>query len=313
MIVVRRFSCAILAALLLPLLAGEAAAQSAWPEECKLHRLASFPMTAHGLSFTVPIKINGIEKKFLIDTGGYASTINESVAIKMGIPLKKIIGVQHMDVAGKSAQYFATVNSFEIGGFKGENFSFVANAMGGGEYFDGTLSPNFLRAFDVELDFANQTMTLFKPHACAGRAVYWTPAYLSLPMRITEAGHMRIRVTLDGKELDAVPDTGSSDSIMALGDADSLFGLKPDSEGVTRTEAIASPSGGTLNSYNYGFKALSLGEITINHPNVLLYAGSNVLRSEGAELILGMSELRFLHLYLAYHERELYISVGEKH
>ena len=177
--------------------------------------------------------------------------------------------------------------------------------MGGGEYFDGTLSPNFLRAFDVELDFANQTMTLFKPHACAGRAVYWTPAYLSLPMRITEAGHMRIRVTLDGKELDAVPDTGSSDSIMALGDADSLFGLKPDSEGVTRTEAIASPSGGTLNSYNYGFKALSLGEITINHPNVLLYAGSNVLRSEGAEVNLGMSELRFLHLYLAVQQRVL--------
>ena len=39
----------------------------------------------------------------------------------------------------------------------------------------------------------------------------------------------------------------------------------------------------------------------------------SILRSEGTPFVLGMSELRFLHLYLAYKERELYISVGEKH
>ena len=269
-------------------------------------------MTAHGSSFTVPIKINGVEKKFLIDTGGYANTINESVAINLGIPLHKIIGVQHVDISGKSAQYFATADTFEIAGFKGRNFSFVANATGGGDYFDGTISPNFLRAFDVELDFVNQTMTLFKPHPCTGRAVYWTPAYLSLPMRVTEAGHVRTTVTLDGKEVDAVLDTGSSVSLMATSDADNLFNLKPDDEGVTKAGTIQGPSGWSLASYSYDFKALSFGEITLNHPKVRLYDGSNILRSEGAELILGMSELRFLHLYLAYQDRELYVSVGEK-
>jgi predicted aspartyl protease len=310
-IILRRFSCAILAALLLSLFAGQAAAQSAWPKECKLHRLASFPMRAHGLAFTIPIKINGVEKKFLIDTGGYASTINEDVAGQLGIPLHKIWGVQHIDIAGKSAQNFVTVDSFEIAGFKGKNFSFVANAAGG-DYFDGTIAPDFLRAFDVELDFANETMTLFKPHECAGRAVYWTSAYLSLPMRITDSGHIRVKAALDGKELDAVLDTGASRSLMALTVAGRMFDLKPGGE-VTKAESITGATGSSLESYSYAFKALSLGEITLNHPKIALYDGSDALHSEGAELILGMSELRFLHLYLAYHERELYVSVGEKH
>jgi predicted aspartyl protease len=36
-----------------------------------------------GQLFTVPVKINGVEKKFLVDTGGYASSIGEDVAKQM--------------------------------------------------------------------------------------------------------------------------------------------------------------------------------------------------------------------------------------
>jgi len=203
------------------------------------------------------------------------------------------------------------VDSFKLGSFEGKNFAFVAYSTSGGGEFDGTLAPDLFRNFDVELDFANQTMTLFKPHACDGRAVYWTPAYLSLPMRITDAGHVRIKVQVDGKDVNAVVDTGASFSAMTLDDANDLFGIKAD--GLVKAETMIGSSGGVLPSYSYGFKTLSLGEITLNNPKIRLYDGHNILRPEGAPLVLGMKELRFLHLYLAYKERELYVSVGEKH
>jgi len=269
-------------------------------------------MTPRGSAFTIPVIVNGVEKKFLIDTGGYASSVNEDVAKELNIPLKKIIDAGHIDVGGQMALHWVTVNSFKLGSFEGKNYAFVANSASGGGAFDGTLAPDLFRNFDVELDFANQTMTLFKPHACDGRAVYWTPAYLSLPMRITDSGHIRIKVQVDGKDLNAVVDTGASSSAMTLDDAKDLFDIKPDG-GLTKAEALTGSNGGVLPSYTYGFKTLSLGEITLNHPQIRLYEGSNVLRSEGAQLILGMKELRFLHLYLAYQEREMYISVGEKH
>jgi len=96
-------SRALLGAWLLPFLAMPVMAQSAWPEQCKLHAVARFPMTPSGSAYTIPVVVNGVEKKFLIDTGGYASGLNEDVAKDMNIPLKKIIGVEHLDAGGKMA------------------------------------------------------------------------------------------------------------------------------------------------------------------------------------------------------------------
>jgi predicted aspartyl protease len=303
----------VLFAALLALLARPAAAQSAWPQECKLHRLASFPITRQGMIFTVPVMINGVEKKFMVDTGGYASSVNEDVAKAMGIRLKKIIGVEHIDAAGKIAEHWVTVDSFRLGSFEGKNFALVAAGGSGGDSFDGILAPDLLRNFDIEFDFANQTMNLFKPHPCAHRAVYWTSAYLSLPLRITDSGHVRITVNLDGKDVDAIMDTGASISMMAQGDAARIFDIKPEDGSAVNADTLVGGNGGTLVSRTHDFKTLSLGEIALNHPNIRFYDGNNILRSEGTPFVLGMSELRFLRLYLAYKERELYISVGEKH
>jgi len=308
-----RYASTLFATLLLPLLSVAAEAQSAWPQECKLHRLATFPITYHEGIFTVPVMVNGVEKKFMIDTGGYASAINEDVAKAMGIPLKKIIGVNHIDAGSKVAEHWVTVDSLKLGNFEGKKFDLVAAGGSGGDSFDGVLAPDVLRNFDIEFDFANQTMTLFKPHACDGRAVYWTQAYLSLPMRITDSGHARITVNIDGKDVGAIVDTGASFSMIAQRDAARIFDIKPDGGSPADAETIVSGNGGTLAAHAYSFKTLSLGEIALNHPNVRLYDGSNILRLEGTSFVLGMSELRFLHLYLAYKERELYISVGEKH
>jgi predicted aspartyl protease len=304
---------ALLGASLLAFFSVFAAAQSTWPQECKLHRVASFPITRQGMIFTVPVMINGVEKKFMVDTGGYGSSVNEDVAKAMGIRLKKIIGVEHIDAAGKIAEHWVTVDSFRLGNFEGKDFNFVATGGSGGDSFDGVLAPDLLRNFDIEFDFANQAMNLFRPHACAHQAVYWTSAYLSLPLRITDAGHVRITVNLDGKDVDAIMDTGASSSMMAQGDAARIFDIKPEDDSAANAETLVGGNGGTLVSRTHDFKTLSLGEIALNHPKIRLYDGSNILRSEGTPLVLGMSELRFLHLYLAYKERELYISVGEKH
>jgi predicted aspartyl protease len=308
----RRISSALLALFSLPLFSVAAAAQSAWPEQCKLHGVANFAMTPHGTTFTIPVMVNNVQKNFMLDTGGYASSLNEDVAKELNIPLKRIIGVEHIDAGGKIAMNWVTVKSFRLGNFEGKDFAFVADAASGGAYFDGTLAPDLFRNFDLELDFANQTLKMFKAHECEGRAVYWTPAYISLPIRITDAGHIRVTVQLNGKNVDAILDTGATSSSMSLDDAVRIFDIKPDSEAMAKAENMIGGNGGTLKSYAYGFNTLSLGDITLNNPKIRLYEGSNILRREGVSLVLGMRELRFLHLYVAYKERELYVSVGEK-
>ena len=306
-------SGALFAAGIFALFPSAAAAQSSWPEQCRLQRIASFPITPYGQLFTVPVKINGVDKKFLVDTGGYASSLGENVAKQMGIALRNIFGVRHIDASGKSAEHYVIVDSFKLGAMEATNFDLVAQALNGGDAFDGTLAPDLLRNFDVEIDYANKTMTLFKPHSCDNKAVYWTQAYLALPMRITDSGHARVEVALDGKNIDAILDTGASFSFMTFNDADSIFGLKPDSPGMTKAGTTVSAQGVGLDYYTYAFKTLSLGEITLNHPRVRLYDGFGGSRSEGTALVMGMSEMHFLRLYFAYHERKLYVSTADAH
>ncbi len=305
-------SGALFAAGIFALFPSAAAAQSSWPEQCRLQRIASFPITPYGQLFTVPVKINGVDKKFLVDTGGYASSLGEDVAKQMGIALRNIFGVRHIDASGKSAEHYVIVDSFKLGAMEATKFDLVANASHS-DAFDGTLAPDLLRNFDVEIDYANKTMTFFKPHSCNDMAVYWTQAYLDLPMRITDSGHARVEVALDGKPMDAVLDTGASFSVMTFDDADSALGLKPDNPGMIKAGTMTTGQGVGLDYYTYGFKSLSLGEITLNHPKVRLYNGFSALRSEGAALVMGMSEMHFLRLYFAYHERKLYVSTADAH
>jgi hypothetical protein len=219
----------------------------------------------------------------------------------------------HIDLGGKSAKHFVTVNSFKLGKMEATNFDLVADASPGGSDYDGILVPDPLRNFDVEIDYANKTMTLFEPHACEGLAVYWTQAYPSLPIRITDSGHARIDVTLDGKEMEAILDTGAELSPMAAREAGHLFDINPTTEEGTKAETLVGGQGGELTSYAYGFKTHSLGATTLNHPTIVLYDGYNTLRTEGAFLVLGVSELHFLDIYLAYHERQVSLSAADAH
>ncbi len=61
-------------------------------------------------------------------------------------------------------------------------------------------------------------------------------------------------------------------------------------------------------TYSYAFKSLSMGGVAVTNPKVALSDAPTVLADEHGSLVLGMTELRFLHLYFAYHERKLYIS-----
>ncbi|HSS15028.1 MAG TPA: retropepsin-like aspartic protease, partial [Rhizomicrobium sp.] len=176
---------------------------------------------------------------------------------------------------------------------------------------DGTLAPDLLRNFDVDFDFAAMTMNLFRPHACDGKAVYWTQNYIALPMEITKSGHTRVNVNLDGESMDAILDSGASYSVMTFGSARRFFSLRPDSEGVVKMGQLAGGQGSLSDSYRYPFKSLIMGDVAVTNPRLLLADAPTVLADEHVSLILGMSEIQYLHLYFAYHEHKLYISAAQ--
>lgn len=294
------------ALLLLAALAHPAHADG-WPEECKLTRIASFPMTLHGRLVSIPVTINGQDKLFMVDTGGYASSVNKDVAEALGLRLRNISHVRIRDAGGKQATSFVEAESLKLGNMEAKNIELIVDQADG---YDGVIAPDLLRNFDVEFDFAALKLNLYKPHPCLGKVVYWPNHFDVLPIDITQGGHTRVPVTLDGQQMDAIIDSGASVSVLPVSAAERYFSLHTDSPGVVRSGQLRGGQGSVIPAYSYAFKTLSFGAVTAKNPRVLLSDAPNGLSIEHSSLVLGMTELHFLHLYLAYKEQKLYVSAA---
>jgi predicted aspartyl protease len=262
-----------------------AKAAEPWPAECKLQREASLPFTLRHGHIVVGVQLNGVPRNFVVDTGGFLSSVTKDAAESQSLKTHLINdNIAISGIGGEKAARYAIADTMRFGNLQANDVRLVIEPDAAGE--DGLIAPDYLRNFDIEIDFSQKTMNLFKPHPCTGRAVYWTDHYTTLPLNITSQGHIRVLATLDGKELEALVDTGSPATLIGARTA----------------------SGGNTQAGLHRFGTLQLGNIAINNPPLLVTEDEAAWRSDNASLLLGLQELSKFHLYIAYGRSEMYLS-----
>jgi hypothetical protein len=141
-----------------------------------------------------------------------------------------------------------------------------------------------------------------------------------VPFRLDTSGHVSFPMTLDGKRVNAILDTGSTNTDLNLNIARRTFNVDVNAPDVERTGELK--GGFTASVYRRKFKLLTVDGVTISEPMITLLpdlmsttseqrpTGSLVREIESGtpELILGMSVLSKLHVYVAYKERKVYIT-----
>ncbi len=201
----------------------------------------------------------------------------------------------------------------------GASFLIVPDLWGTDAPIAGMVGMDVLRAYDVELDLADNFVNLFSPDHCAGNVVYWAKDYLKAPITVNRDGQVLLDVTLDGKPVQALLDTGTGESSIDQAVANWRFGVTTDTPGVTRVGETREIDGSALPSYAYQFKSLELAGITFHNPTLRLVPTRRPPSSRSfdvhnrpvdntPELILGLSQLRKLRLYLALNEGTLYVT-----
>jgi len=297
-----------LSAIALLISCSTAGAVEAFPADCKLTLAATVPIGLEGGHFTVPVTVNGHARTFIIDTGGLTSAISPSIVAEQGIKTYGIhAGTDIQDIAHKKAELYVTLDELVIGNQKARNARMmVLDDIG----VEGLIGPEYLRNFDLEFDFAAGTLNLFRPHPCKDRAVYWTDDYFTLPMDVTDQGHIRIDVSLDGKPLRAMIDTDAPVTVIGQAIARSDFDVDPSQVNVDGATAgkIIGGNGGEMGAVPHRFTGLRLGGINIKNPILAIATVERGFHADHSSLLLGMRELHNLHLYVAYQERKLYFS-----
>src|SRR5262249_4268773 len=104
------------------------------------------------------------------------------------------------------------------------------------EGYDGVFAPDYLASYDADFDFGNQTLNLFSQDHCKGKVVYWTTDYAQIPFRIDDTAHILLPVTLDGKEMTGLVDTGADETFLRESIAKGRFGLDSGSQQVEQVQ-----------------------------------------------------------------------------
>ncbi len=199
---------------------------------------------------------------------------------------------------------------------------------------------DLMALYDVEMDFSARKLNFFSKDHCPGHVLYWNPAAIAIvPVSlrtatgdssrtgyrsyVDRAAHVWVPVTLDGKNFQAMLDTGLAalDHERAHRQVHLRRGCR-----FARIGAQGSVDGDPAHAiFAHTFATLTFDAVTVTNPHFTVIpdlVGSkdpnNSSRTDsrvrkiddniGGEITIGMDVLRKLHLYIAFREGKLYIS-----
>ena len=310
-----------------------AATTASAAEECgSLKRITSVDTVAGPAGYMlVPVNLGDARRLLLFDTGGAISSITPAAAAELHLSTYDT-RVKMVGVSGAVSTRATVIPSVRIGATesKGAQYMVLPDNMPGlaGGGVVGTLAP--ATGVDIDLDFANRRLSFFSPDHCDGKVVYWqAPAVAIVPMRIAglqqggtpSTEHIIIPVSLDGKQLNALIDTGAANNVLNLAVAEDRFDIRPDSPDVQEVGQLGKSASAKV--YRRQFHALSFEGVTVTNPEIDLVP-DQMTRSIGdqrrtgsltrptdtglPDLIIGMPVLIQTHMYIAFRERKVYVT-----
>jgi len=274
----------------------------------------------------VPMTVAGETHYFWVSTATPYSSIAASVARAHEFP-REHSNIRFVDTNGDVYDKMTTVPSFGIGRLLSRSTKLLMvdkdYPAANGITPDGTLGADFLRAYDVELDFGAHKLNLISRDHCNVEPVYWPSQTMAkLPFVLTNDNKIAFKMTLDGHELESFLNTGMAGSTLKLSTAKTVYDIDNDTPG---NKPVGKMADGTQ-LFAHRFQNLTVDGLTISHPLLLLlpskadeeishlhamHAGIGqgpTLFPQQPELTLGMAELRHLHVYIDYHHQMIYFT-----
>jgi predicted aspartyl protease len=294
---------------------------AAFAESCQLKRVASVPMQPDaGNQLLVPVKLNGeSDAEFVVDTGAGASALTLSESDKLGLSPETIGGYVY-GAGGRAINRRVTVR-MQLDHLVSGAVAFLVmpDFLSRHSGSAGLFGADFLANYDLDLDFGGKKVNLFSQDHCEGHVVYWTQEFVQTPIEIDDGHHVILPVTVNGRKLRAMLDTGANVTVMSWANASRLFDLGKDSPDMVESGKVNTADGRQLSSYRHHFQTLEVAGITFHDPTIVIMengerreasVGSHINSSEAEmpDLILGTRELSKLHVYIAYGEHMLYVT-----
>ena len=243
---------------------------------CVVDDKANVALTVSGMrAITVPVEVNDIEATFILDTGAQRSVVTQEAVQRLGLVRDKWVGTTMAGVGGIDRRPNADPRSLSLGGVKlvrrtlSRDFSLTVGLLPGrvtGDLvIDGLLGRDFLSLFDLDLDMPGRRLTLYEVKGCNGRFLPWAGNYASIEVSMPAEEAIVVPVTVDGKPLRALLDTGAGASLLTASGMHRL--------GLTQASLAGDPAGQISGLgprmvvvHRHRFASLRVGDLIVEQP-----------------------------------------------
>jgi predicted aspartyl protease len=291
--------------------APSAPAPSTTTAPCTLAPLGTIALTRAGDMALAPVRLDGHEARFLLDTGAALSMVSAPLADRLGlVPSTERL----VTLAGLGGPFLARpmraddmrIGSIDIGP---QRLTAVPDALF--RVFtpppEGILGADFFSNLDADLDIAANRLTLYREMSCQGRfAPPWPGArFYRLPAEIAEGGQLLVPVTIDGVRLQAMLDSGAEVTLLnkralaKLGLSEILLGADP-------SHPYRGVDGRPHLAFRHHFESLTIGAETWRDP--VIAVGETPMLT--VDLLLGADFIPQHRLFLAWPAREVFVAVS---
>jgi Aspartyl protease len=254
---------------------------------------------------TVPVKINGNAKQFLLAVSANPSSVSSATVsdLKLIEGIKRTEMLQTSPASQDDNTPYMTVGAtmqitmidarnnpsgdtrprvnvpaFTIGGATGKNMAFAVaadNEIARGAPYDGIATGDFFKQYDVELDFTAMKINYLTPNKCSDphQVVFWPHKEVAIiPMDMVD-NKIEVQVDIAGHKINAVIDTASAHTVMRRDIAENTLGLKADSPQMPPAGDMK--DGSDMQIYNASFPQITFagGVTAFNVPALIQVNG----------------------------------------
>ncbi len=292
------------AALLLALLAPHAVSAAA---ACKIGTLLVLPVTMRGSAPVVPARINGVDTRFIVDSGAFFSVISTVGAAQLNLRTEMAPpGFMLNGVGGAARAMVTTAKELTLAGGTSSNVQFVVGGNDHGDGIAGLLGQNILGYADVEYDFGGGALRLIRAVGCNDDdRLYWGRngqpySVMNIEKSTPMAPHIIGTAYLNGKKIKVMFDTGAAISVLSQRAAERA-GVKMDGEGVVKAGRMRGIGSKLLQTWLAPFASIRIGDEEIQNTKLRI-ADIDLLN---ADMLLGADFFLSHRVYVAKDVRKV--------
>jgi hypothetical protein len=240
--------------------------------------------------------------------------VTEQAVQRLGLARDQWVGTTMSGVGGIQSRPNADPRSLSLGGVPlvrrtlnhdtSLTVGVLPGARGEDAAIEGLLGRDFLSLFDLDIDVPSGRLTLYQPTGCGGRFLPWSAHYAAIPVTLPAEEAIVLPVTLDGRPLRALLDTGASSGLLA---APGMYKL-----GLDQARMAADPAGQisglgprVVTVHRHRFGSLTVGNEIIQAPFIWV---EPIRLSPIVDMLLGADWLAARRVWISFATGQLFVA-----